>query len=266
MNATKAEHYSQNRCYQQSFAVEVLQQYMKWEEGDTVLDAGCGTGEICKYISQQPGVASVVGFDVSSEFVSYSSQYNSSTNVLYHVADVSDVTTFKPEWQGAFSKIVSIFVLQWVHGKAEALKAMHSCLKPRGEILLACVSDKSRFCRTWMNMASHPKWKIYLKDFVPNLFPWPSGDLANGHDNSCLLEECGFEVLSCHVKEHGQSFNSKEQWRETFRAVFPHLRYIPKDKHEEFFDDLFETAKSIRFVSADYKTTGDVLVFHARKL
>ncbi|CAH1253363.1 Hypp1160 [Branchiostoma lanceolatum] len=123
MDTTKPEHYSQNSSVQHSLGVEVLQQCMKWEEGDTVLDAGCGTGEICKHISQQPGIASVVGFDASPDFVSYASQYNSSTNILYHVADVSDVTTLKKEWQGAFSKVVSLSVLHWVQDKAAALKS-----------------------------------------------------------------------------------------------------------------------------------------------
>ncbi|CAH1252974.1 Hypp1050 [Branchiostoma lanceolatum] len=112
MDTTKPEHYSQNSSIQYSLGVEVLQQYMKWEECDTVLDAGCGTGEICKYISQQPEVASVVGFDASPDFVSYAmaSQHNSSPNVLYHVANVSDASTLKPEWQGALFQQGSLFL------------------------------------------------------------------------------------------------------------------------------------------------------------
>ncbi|CAH1262942.1 PPP1R14B [Branchiostoma lanceolatum] len=167
MNTTEAAHYSQNRSFQHSFGVEdtqVLQQYMKWEEGDAVLDAGCGTGEICKYISQQPGVASVVGFDVSPDFVSYASQHNSTQT----------------------------YFITWVIP---------------GEILLACQHDESKSYRTWWDMASHPNWKIYLKDFMPNLFPWPSSDLTNERHRSRLLEECGFEVLSCHIKEHQQPFD-----------------------------------------------------------
>ncbi|XP_066289872.1 juvenile hormone acid O-methyltransferase-like [Branchiostoma lanceolatum] len=179
MDTTKPEHYSQNSSVQHSFGVEVLQQYMEWEEGDTVLDAGCGTGAICKYISQQPGVASVVGFDVSADFVSFASQHNSSPNILYQVADVSDVSTLKPEWQGAFSKVVSLSVLHWVQDKVAALKALCNCLKPGGEILMTFGTDKNKSVQTNLQMAAHPKWQIYLKDFVPNLFPWPSSDLAN---------------------------------------------------------------------------------------
>ncbi|KAI8504020.1 hypothetical protein Bbelb_180880 [Branchiostoma belcheri] len=90
MDTTKPEFYSQNRSFHHNLTVKLLQQYMRWEEGDTALDAGCGTGEICKYISQQPGVASVVGIDASPDFVSYASQHNSSPNLHFHVSDISD--------------------------------------------------------------------------------------------------------------------------------------------------------------------------------
>eukprot|EP00058_Branchiostoma_floridae_P024537 XP_002610027.1 hypothetical protein BRAFLDRAFT_99979 [Branchiostoma floridae] len=149
-----------------------------------------------------------------------------------------------------------------------ALKAQHSCLaihaKPNGEIFVACQHDESKSYQTWLNMASHPNWKSYLTDFVPNLFPWPADDISSY--SSRLLEECGFEVLSCHVKQHQQPFQFKEKLKETLRAIFPHLRYIPADKHEEFFDDLLEMAKDIHFISTDYTGTDGTLVLHARKL
>ncbi|KAI8484869.1 hypothetical protein Bbelb_374660 [Branchiostoma belcheri] len=104
MDTTNPRYYSQNRSLQHDFGLELLQQYMRWEEDDTVLDAGCGTGEICKYISQQPGVASVLGLDVPPDFIRYATQHNSSQNVVYDVSDISDASTIKPEWHGAFSK------------------------------------------------------------------------------------------------------------------------------------------------------------------
>ncbi|XP_035698018.1 uncharacterized protein LOC118431045 [Branchiostoma floridae] len=266
MDATTADHYSRNRSFQQSVGVKVLQQYLRWEGGDTVLDAGCGTGEICTYISQQPGVASVLGFDVSAEFVSFASQYNSAPNVRYDVADVSDISTYKPEWEGAFSKAVCLYVLHWVRDKAAALRAIHSCLTSRGEILLLCDTEESSFNQTSLIMASHPKWQPYLGEFVPIVFPWPSGDL--GKNRSRLMQECGFEVLSCHIEQNHQHFESKAKLKEWLRAVFPHLNYIPQDRQEEFFHDLLEVARDTRLASTDalYIEVTATLVLHARKL
>ncbi|XP_066279133.1 juvenile hormone acid O-methyltransferase-like [Branchiostoma lanceolatum] len=263
MDTTKPKNYSQNRSFQHCAGLEALQQYMQWEEGETVLDAGCGTGETCKYISQQPGVASVVGFDVSSDFISYCNQRNSFPNILYHVADVTDVSTFEPEWQGAFNKVVSFFVLHWVQDKVTALKALHSCLKPRGEILMIFGSDKSNIVQTNSKMTAHPKWKIYLKDSVPN-FPWPSSDRTN--HRSRLLEECGFEVLSCSLVEHRQLVESEEKLMETLRAVYPLMHCIPKDEHEEFLDDMKKMAREAYLISGDDEITEASTVVLARKL
>ncbi|CAH1255659.1 Hypp1585 [Branchiostoma lanceolatum] len=263
MDTTKPVHYSQNRSFQHSFGVEVLQQYMKWEEGDTVLDAGCGTGEICKYISQQPGVASVAGFDVSPDFISFASQHNSSPNILYDVADISDVSTLSPTWQGAFSKVVSFFVLHWVQDKVSALKALHHCLKPSGEIVMIFATDKDKIRQTITNMVAHPKWKIYLEHPLP-VFPWPTSDLTN--QRSRLIEECGFEVVSCHLKEVSQPFESKEKLKDFLRALFPLLCHIPQDKHNEFLDDMENMARETHLSAGDNKITMECQVVQARKL
>ncbi|KAI8513271.1 hypothetical protein Bbelb_099100 [Branchiostoma belcheri] len=143
MDSTKPEFYSQNSSLQHDLGVELLQQYMRWEEGDTVLDAGCGTGEICKYISQQPGVASVWGLDVSPDFVS---------------------------------------------------------------------------------------------------------DIVKERHSSHLLEECGFEVLSCHLKKLQYSFTCQEQWKKSMSALLRHLCYIPEDKHEEFLNDAEKMARDVRLL------------------
>ncbi|XP_078594833.1 juvenile hormone acid O-methyltransferase-like [Branchiostoma floridae x Branchiostoma japonicum] len=251
MDTGNPHHYSQNNSLQHGVGVEVLQQYMTWEGGDAVLDAGCGTGELCSYISQQPGVASVVGFDLSPDFISYARTNNSSPNVRYHVADAADPSTIKPEWRGAFNKVVSFFVLHWVKDKATALKALNSCLKPGGEIVFVCVSDKSKFHEVPLELSSLPKWSIYLKDAAPALFPWPSSDImiTNEQRSSRLMEACGYEVIACDIKKYPHCYISRDQVRGVLRPTLPHLSYIPDDKQEEFMEDLEKLAAERHWIT-----------------
>ncbi|XP_078674287.1 uncharacterized protein LOC144912644 [Branchiostoma floridae x Branchiostoma belcheri] len=44
MEAKSPQLYSQNRALQQGLTVQVLQQYMRWEGGDTVMDVGWARG------------------------------------------------------------------------------------------------------------------------------------------------------------------------------------------------------------------------------
>ncbi|XP_066271838.1 uncharacterized protein [Branchiostoma lanceolatum] len=269
MDTTTPDQYSQARLPQNSHGLEVLQRYMRWEGGDTVLDVGCGTGEMSQYMSRQPGVTSVVGFDLSTDYISYASQRNSSDKVSYHVANVSDPSTFKSDWSGAFSKVVNLEVLHWVQDKPKALKAMHSCLKPHGELLIVCHADTHRFCKTVSDMTLHPRWKAYLKSFDPKLYPWSSDDFYQGH--SQLLEECGFEVLACGQIEHRpQSFESKGQLRAFMRVSFAQHGHIPQELHEEFFDSLEKVAMERQLLSFSGdgcpQVDDDKLVVHARKV
>ncbi|KAI8514742.1 hypothetical protein Bbelb_073330 [Branchiostoma belcheri] len=262
MEAKSPQLYSQNRALQQGLTVQVLQQYMRWEGGDTVMDVGCGTGDICRYISQQPGVASVVGFDLSADFISYARERNSSPNIVYHVGDASDASTFKPEWKGAFGKIVSIFVLHFIQDQVATLKMLHSCLKPGGEILLVTISEKSTIYQVWLELASLPKWEIYMKDFVANMFPWPSSDLVK--DSSRLLEECGFQTLACGIKEHRQAFDSKSQILEGIRSVLPSK--VPQDKRDEILVDFERIAKDRQWIHTENMVNDAFPVIHGRKL
>ncbi|CAH1264511.1 Hypp3005 [Branchiostoma lanceolatum] len=265
MDTTNPQHYSQNNALQHSVGVSALQQYMTWEEGDVVMDAGSGTGELCNYISQQPGVASVVGFDLSPDFISYARMNNSSPNVLYHVADASDPSTVKPEWRGSFSKVVSIFALQWIKDKATTLKVLNSCLKPGGEIVFVCDVEKSKASEITPAL---PKWKTYLGDADPNVFPWPSSDLTNDRRSILFLESCGFEVIACDISNYQYSFDSRDQFREYFRGGQTELHSIPEHKQEEFFDDLEKMAAERHWVTGEgAPTMQDVyLVVHARKM
>ncbi|XP_078594836.1 trans-aconitate 2-methyltransferase-like [Branchiostoma floridae x Branchiostoma japonicum] len=268
MDTENPHHYSQNHSFQHSVGVEVLQQYVTWEGGDTVLDAGCGTGELCSYISKQPGVASVVGFDLSADFISYARTNNSSPNVRYHVADAADPSTIKPEWRGAFSKVVSIYLLYWIKDKATTLKVLNSCLKPGGEIVFVCDSDKSKFYEVPLELSSLPKWSIYLKDAVPAVFPWPSCDITTKQRSSRLMEACGYEVVACDIKKQQHPLNSKDEFGGILRPCTAHLKYIPEDKQEEFMDDLMKLSEERHFITGDEVPTmhESYLVMRARKL
>ncbi|KAI8510148.1 hypothetical protein Bbelb_125760 [Branchiostoma belcheri] len=74
---------------QTASAVALLQQYTEWEEGDRVLDVGCGCGEVTKYISQQPTVSSVLGIDLSPQLINYAETENASPKTIRAVENDS---------------------------------------------------------------------------------------------------------------------------------------------------------------------------------
>ncbi|KAI8493785.1 hypothetical protein Bbelb_281320 [Branchiostoma belcheri] len=224
-----------------------------------VLDVGCGTGEITKLMSQQPGVKSVVGIDLSSDFISFASKYNAAENVSFHVADASKSADFKPEWKGAFTKATCFTVLHWIQDKRSALKNIASCLEPGGELVINCLLESGE----QMGKLDLPKWKGYLEDFTYGVYPWPNDDIDGMVQ---LFEEVGFEVLKCQEQNAPRkSFPTDPEGSKAFmRTMLPQLKFIPTDKHDYYLTDVYWAI--IEMTKHRKEGDSDIVVAHVRKV
>ncbi|XP_078696832.1 juvenile hormone acid O-methyltransferase-like [Branchiostoma floridae x Branchiostoma belcheri] len=259
MDIENAEEYAKNREGQQKVAMDLINRYITWREGDVVLDVGCGTGEITKLMSQQPGVKSVVGIDLSSDFISFASKNNAAENVSFHVADASKSADFKPEWEGAFTKATCFTVLHWIQDKRSAFKNIASCLEPGGELVINCLLESA----AQIGKLDLPRWRGYLKDFTYNIYPWPNDDIEG---MGRLFEEVGFEVLTCNGQPAPpKSFpTDPEGLKAVMRTMLPQLKFIPTDKQDDYLTDAYCAIAEMR---KDFKE-GDpeAVVAHVRKV
>jgi len=58
--------------------------------GKKVLDVGCGDGIHCKLLADM-GAASVVGVDLSNEFIDYAKEHNAAPGISYHAYNAADI-------------------------------------------------------------------------------------------------------------------------------------------------------------------------------
>ncbi len=96
----------------------------------SILDAGCGTGEITSEIREITG-GCVTGVDIDEDFIEYArSRYK---NLDFLCSDCASL----PFDEGAFDMVIFHFFLMWVRKPQRVLKEIARVLKPGG-VILAC--------------------------------------------------------------------------------------------------------------------------------
>ena len=104
-------------------------------EGESILDAGCGTGSLSSALAQR-GNMSIVGVDLSSEYIDYARSRNRNPQVKFKVADVCAL----PFDDACFDRVVSLLVLHFVPQTAKAIREMRRVARP-GATVAAAVWD-----------------------------------------------------------------------------------------------------------------------------
>src|SRR5262245_755940 len=102
-------------------------------EGTTVLDAGCGTGNLCELLSTSPGIK-VVGIDSSKPMLQIArTKLRDNINVTLKDADLNSPSDFENE---CFDYVVLTNVLYALRNPLEVLEEIHRILKPGGKLII----------------------------------------------------------------------------------------------------------------------------------
>jgi ubiquinone/menaquinone biosynthesis C-methylase UbiE len=88
-------------------------------KGSTVLDVGCGTGELCLELAERKGCW-VLGIDRSPRMIEFAQKRNTNRDVHFMLADATDLAGLEP---GSFDYATVMFLLHEVplHDRMHAL-------------------------------------------------------------------------------------------------------------------------------------------------
>lgn len=105
----------------------------------SILDAGCGTGQIAKRLKEHYPKSKIHALDLSSEMLAVAKRDHCAD--YYHCGDIENMP-FKDE---SFSLITSNLALQWCHNLEGALEEFRRILLPKGIAIFTTVIDGSLF-------------------------------------------------------------------------------------------------------------------------
>ncbi|MEO6471241.1 MAG: methyltransferase domain-containing protein, partial [Aeromicrobium sp.] len=83
----------------------------------TIVDLGCGPGQLTGILRERWPSAKILGVDSSSEMIDQANAGNTDAAVRYELGDVAD-------WTGRADLIVSNAMFQWVHNQLDVIKRL----------------------------------------------------------------------------------------------------------------------------------------------
>lgn len=134
---TASEGYKQSsRTVQNESGKMFIETEVQPQAGDTILDLGCGTGELSAYLAQLVGNSGkVVGVDPDKERLELAKKSHSNIDNLSFIEGSS--SNFPGMGSESYDIIFSNYVLHWIPDKSNAFRNMYASLKRSGHAKIA---------------------------------------------------------------------------------------------------------------------------------
>jgi 2-polyprenyl-3-methyl-5-hydroxy-6-metoxy-1,4-benzoquinol methylase len=194
-------HYTQFRLQQGDLPEEfaAVMQMMDWE-GKDVMDAGCGTGDMCIMIAEG-GANSVIGVDYAESAIDEANKKYQHPNLTYLCSEIKDV-------KDSFDVIISNGTLEHMDDPLSVLQQYKSMLKKGGSLIMTCPN--------WLNPRG------YMLQTLWHMFEAPI-TLADIH----YLTPLDFEEWSKDLNMDLDWFTVDHEWGGGMKMIEDFKRRLP---------------------------------------
>lgn len=248
INQWDGEKYDSHSSQQKMVAEMLIQQY-PFKSSDSILDIGCGSGEISASLAKC--VSFVVGIDPSPSMINFANEkYAKRENIRFQLGKASELS-----YNHEYDVITAFSCLHWEPQQEEALLCFKKALKPGGAILLAIPGPDPMLRVALKEICTSPKWYPLFKDFQSPGRIWTANEYAK------LLLDTGFIIRKIEVVMRPYAFREEEEYKGFVEAMLPHLSSVPKHQQEEFLREIIDFIRKENYVneSGDIKFNVQVL-------
>jgi SAM-dependent methyltransferase len=130
---TGAEAYDQLMGRWSRFLAPLLVEFAEVQNGDRVLDVGCGTGSLTRALLEHMTHSEIVSVDSTSSYIEYARQQLPSPRARFEVEDAQNL----PYPDAAFNKCLSLLVVNFIPNARRALGEMCRVTRPEGTVAAA---------------------------------------------------------------------------------------------------------------------------------
>jgi trans-aconitate methyltransferase len=214
----------------QKSASENLFNLLDIKSGESVLDAGCGTGNLTSKI-KSAAKGRVVGIDVSAGMINEAVKDYGPFGIEFLAVSIPDM-----EFDREFDVIFCNSTFQWIKEAGPALKRFYCALKPGGRIAIQAPATKS-YCPNFLSaingmMAADDKVREVFSSFRS---PWFFLETADEYNK--IFEAAGFKVAISGI-ESQSSKHTPEKIFEIFSSGAI-AGYLNRDNYTVEIDDVY---------------------------
>jgi SAM-dependent methyltransferase len=101
--------------------------------GERVLDVGCGTGNLCFCLAQNPAIGMIRGVDFLPVYIEHAKRLNRDPRIEFQVGDACAL----PFADASFDHALSMLVLQFIPRAEVAVREMRRVTRPGGTVAAA---------------------------------------------------------------------------------------------------------------------------------
>ncbi|WP_207514943.1 class I SAM-dependent methyltransferase [Longitalea luteola] len=223
---------------------EYLVQLLTPQEGERILDVGCGTGYLTNLIAASG--AMVTGMDNSIDMIAKAR--NEYPHLPFRLASVTDF-----QFEELFDALFSNAVLHWVTEKEQAIQCMYNNLKPGGRLVLE-MGGKGNVELIINALKKALINHGYRQNAAREIWYFPSVSEYTG-----LLEKQGFRVTyAAHYNRETELKDTQQgikDWVDMFGSAF--LEGVEAAAKDNILEEVQETLRQTQFRNrkwyADYK-------------
>lgn len=195
-------------------------------EGLSVVDLGCGTGELTAKLAAMLPDSQVVGLDSSAQMLEKAAVH-AGPHLHFEQGDLSKV-------EGAWDVVFSHAAIQWVDDHARLIPQLFGLVKPGGQLVVQQPSNHHHPTHAIVReMAGEEPYRTALGGFVR----W--APVLSIEAYADMLYQCGadditiFEKVYPHVMENSDAM---VEWTKG-TLLIPYLERLPDAMREVFLDD-----------------------------
>jgi trans-aconitate methyltransferase len=214
---------------------EGLVELLDPEPGETILDLGCGSGQLTAKIAEAGALVS--GIDLSPDMIAQA--HSNYPAIEFRVADATSFVV-----DDSVDAVFSNAVLHWVNDAAAAIARVHAALKPGGRFVLEMGGNGNT--RTLLAAVRDVAEKF--GETLRNPWFYPSVG-----EYSALLESAGFEVRFATLFDRPTTVpgeNGLDDWLLMFGGKL--FAGIDEEKQREIRREVADRLRPVMFRDGDW--------------
>jgi trans-aconitate 2-methyltransferase len=239
-----ADDYAKNSTAQKQWAQELIAK-LSLRGNESVLDIGCGDGQVTAQIAQILPRGTVLGIDLSFDMIRLAYEQfpvQNYPNLSFRQMDAADI-----QLTGKFDVAFSNAVLHWVRDQMVVLRGVHACLKPGGKLLfqMGGRGNAKDVFEAIQEVIQRPDWRGYYHEFTPPYHFYGPEEYKE------WLVKSGFGVTRAELIPKDMQHQGKEGLKGWLRTTwFPYTDLLPAELRNAFLDEVVESYVAIHPVDA----------------